>query len=486
MRTGLKKLYRHLSMADKIRLFYIIMLLPPVLFMLFAMYNLWASNRQYEDMIRSVEVASEFSLDFQKDYDYETYLLIVGNKTLEESNLAGMIDDAETIIGSLEVLTEDPDNTRRLASVKKYLANLEQYRTNIENNLKIGNRYEDNIEIWENDVQIVTSLVRETVFEYIYYEIKSLQASRQEYQTVYNHILQFSMAAFVIMIGLTALLSYWIPRSITRPLRRLEEVTNQVAGGDLSVRSDVETADEVGALSDSLNVMIDKINELLSQVTQEQERLRKAEFQVLQSQINPHFLYNTLDAIIWLAEAGEQEQVVKMVGSLSSFFRTSLNQGKDIVTVEEELQHVRSYLEIQKVRYEDILEYAIDVPQRLYPCLIPKLTIQPLVENALYHGVKNKREQGNIRIDGRVQGKDAVITVSDDGVGMDEARLIAVEEGMKSRMPDQNEIYGLYNVNERIRLNFGETYGLSIQSRKGEGTEVMIRLPLDENNQLLS
>ena len=226
--------------------------------------------------------------------------------------------------------------------------------------------------------------------------------------------------------------------------------------------------------------MIDKINELLEQVTTEQVRLRKAEFELLQSQINPHFLYNTLDAIIWLAEAGEQKKVVSMVRSLSEFFRTSLNRGKDIISVREELLHVRSYLEIQQVRYQDILNYDIDVPAELGNYLIPKITIQPLVENALYHGIKNKRGSGTIHIRGSRQEDFLVIEIEDDGIGISKERLWQVNDGIRKKILTGKDIYGLYNVNERIRLNFGEAYGINILSTYGEGTLVRILLPCIE------
>ena len=200
----------------------------------------------------------------------------------------------------------------------------------------------------------------------------------------------------------------------------------------------------------------------------------------MQAQINPHFLYNTLDAIIWLAEAGEQKKVVAMVGSLSEFFRTSLNRGKDIVTIKEELQHVRSYLEIQQVRYQDILEYQIDVPEELNQYLIPKITIQPLVENALYHGIKNKRGVGRIEVRGMKADGYIILSIEDDGIGIDEKRLQQVRDGIESKAQTGEAIYGLYNVNERIRLNFGKEYGISIESIYGKSTVVSIKLPCEE------
>ena len=473
----LKDVYYRSSLATKIRYSYLFLLVPLLIFLVFTFYNLWDMNHNYEDMVNSTVVASEFSLDFKKDFDYETYLLIVGNKTMEESELNSMIEEAERIVAGLEEITEAEANIARLDSVNKYLSNLRIYVGRIEENLQRGNRYEDNMEIWENDVQIVTSLVGDTMSQYIYYEVKGIQQSRAAYQAFFMNMIRFSLLGMGIVLILVIILSYYIPRSITMPITRISKVTDQVAKGNLSVRAAAESGAEARMLSDSLNAMIDKINELLDQVTTEQVRLRKAEFELLQAQINPHFLYNTLDTIVWLAEAGDQKRVVSMVGNLSDFFRTSLNQGKDIISIREELAHVRSYLEIQQVRYQDILRYKITVPEDLYEYKIPKITIQPLVENALYHGIKNKRGQGTITVTGKRNENGFVLYVRDNGIGMTQERLKEVRAGIQKLSYTGKEIYGLYNVNERIRLNFGETYGISIESTYGEGTCVSISLP---------
>lgn len=477
MRNRLKEFLNQSTLASKIRYSYLMLLVPIVLFLIYCFYNLWDGNRNYEYMINSTVVASEFSLDFKKDFDYEAYLLIVENKTIAESNLDDMLIEANRIVDGLESLTDSKENSERLKSAKTYLTNLETYKNRIEENLIVGNKYEENIAIWENDIQIVTSLLRETIFQYIYYEISEIQQSHTEYQQFFQVMITFASIAFGCILILTIFLSYKVPVSITRPLRRLTEVTEQVAKGNLDVRSDVNTGDEVSRLGDSMNTMIDKINELLVQVKKEQMRLRKAEFELLQSQINPHFLYNTLDAIVWLAEAGEQKKVVDMVGSLSEFFRISLNQGKDIVTIKDELQHVRSYLEIQQVRYQDILKYEIDVPQELEKYLVPKITIQPLVENALYHGIKNKRGVGKIIITGRKEDSGFTLKVEDNGIGITEERMEQITNGILHKETEGSGIFGLYNVNERIRLNFGEEYGVFLQSTYKEGTSVEVRLP---------
>lgn len=478
---GFLEKYNKLTLEEKIRYSYLLLYVPVVLFISFALINMWNVNKKYDEMIDSTSVASEFSLDFKNDLDYKTYLVIVGNKSFEESGIEEMLTDAERVVERLEKITVSKDNIGRLESVRKYLDNLRTYLTRIEENSKKEDLYEENLEIWENDVQIVTTLIEDTIFEYIYYDIKDVQIEKTIFQQQFKVMIIIAVIAFVVISTIMAFSSYYIPLSISRPIRKITDVTNQVAAGDLDVRSDVTDGVEATMLSTSLNSMIDKINELLSQVTTEQIRLRKAEFELLQSQINPHFLYNTLDAIVWLAEDGQNEKVVSTVKSLSEFFRTSLNQGKDIVTIKEELQHVKSYLEIQQIRYQDILEYEINVPEELSSYLIPKITIQPLVENALYHGIKNKRGLGKIVVTGEKKSDYFCIYVKDNGLGISDERLETVLMNITNRNESEKSTFGLYNVNERIKLDFGDLYGISIDSVYKEGTTVSIKLPLKES-----
>ena len=401
--------------------------------MVFAFYNLRKLSVRYDDMLNSVVVASEFSLDFKNDFDYETYLLIVGNVAPADSKIPQLLSDARGVVDSLKDVTDTPDNRKRLQSADKYLNNLQGYIDNITENLNYDDRYEANMLIWENDVQIVTALLQETINEYIYYENRQIQIAQAQNRQFYLNTIKVSVGIFAFIAVAIIVVSIVGPLWITRPIEE--------------------------------------------QVTREQKQLRKAEFELLQAQINPHFLYNTLDAIVWSAEAGNQKQVVKMVGSLSEFFRSSLNKGKELVRVREELSHARSYLEIQQIRYQDILSYEIDVPEELFEYEIPKITIQPIVENALYHGIKNRRGGGKITITGEEGDSDYRITVTDDGIGMEKERLLEITEGLSGKNPGDVKIYGLYNVNERIKLFYGEEYGISIESEYDRGTRATIRLP---------
>jgi two-component system sensor histidine kinase YesM len=239
---------------------------------------------------------------------------------------------------------------------------------------------------------------------------------------------------------------------------------------------------EVSALGESLNLMIQRIQQLMDEVKRDQATLREAELELLQAQINPHFLYNTLDTIIWLAEDGQKKRIVAMVKALSDFFRTSLNRGAEMATLREEERHVRSYLQIQQVRYQDILEYSLDIPADCYETELPKITLQPLVENALYHGIKRKRGKGVISIQAHRSRDDVIVTVKDDGAGMpaDKLNRLRALLTQRERIQKQKDSYGLYNVNERIKLRFGAAYGIEILAAPNEGVTVEIHLPLSE------
>ncbi|MBO4799819.1 MAG: sensor histidine kinase, partial [Lachnospiraceae bacterium] len=249
--------------------------------------------------------------------------------------------------------------------------------------------------------------------------------------------------------------------------------------GDFQVRAQSDRADELAILGQSFNEMVGRIGTLVEDVKSEQEKLRAIELQLLQEQINPHFLYNTLDTITWLSEMGENDQVILMVNSLSDFFRTGLSNGKSIVSIREEIKHVESYLKIQQFRYQDILDYEINVDESIGEYPIPKLTLQPLVENALYHGIKNKRAKGTITISDIPEGDKICLSVKDDGVGIGPEDLERIRRTLKAEETQSQSDggFGLINVLQRIRLNYGEGYGLEIDSTPGQGTEVKVIIP---------
>lgn len=477
--------FSNLKLNRKIQLSLLLIIVP--LFILFTLmfFSIYSYNKQYDRIIVNASEAGHFSINFKEEFDYKIYLIIAGHSTFEEENPYNNINSAREIASDLIKNASLEDNRRRAESIMKLLTNLDKYVKRIEENKKIGGHYDDNFSIWENDVQIVTSLIQSTVLEYAYYEVKSMEQVRKRVTSSIGRIIPFSFIVLFILAVAAILLSFVIPNSIVRPIRHLNHVTNQVAEGNLAVRADVAGSSEVKKLGNSLNSMIEKIDNLLLAAVKDEKNLREAELELLQAQINPHFLYNTLDTIIWLTESGKQDRVVEIVSALSDFFRTSLNHGDGMFTLREEERHIRSYLQIQQVRYRDILEYEIHFPDKLMGAMIPKITLQPIVENALYHGIKNRRGMGRITIGAEDVNGDVFISVSDNGIGMTEERLHEINTLLERTYDSEStgpkhDSYGLYNVNERIKLKFGINYGVSIFSKSGEGTCVQVKIPLEQ------
>ena len=234
----------------------------------------------------------------------------------------------------------------------------------------------------------------------------------------------------------------------------------------------------------SFNIMIGRIRDLLDAKVKEQENLKKSELRALQAQINPHFLYNTLDTIIWMAEAQKTDAVIEIVRNLSSFFRISLSKGMDWITVGEEIERTRSYLTIQKMRYRDIMDYKIEVDESTLDCTVLKLILQPLVENALYHGIKNKRSGGTVTVRAMRKNENEVsLEVEDNGIGFTPEKLAKVQEELEDSSGDirLESGFGIDNVNKRIKLYYGKQYGLSIRSEYLVGTCVTLLIPANKN-----
>lgn len=316
------------------------------------------------------------------------------------------------------------------------------------------------------------------MYEYLYCEATELNQLRQEMgNQILTEIIVIAVITAAAIIGILRY-SIWLSRSITDPLVALSRRAEQVTAGDLTLRQPAQSQiREIQTLSIGMEQMIARLNRQMQEGQQRQESLRKAELALLQAQINPHFLYNTMDTIIWLMEAEKTQEAVEMVSNLSSFFRHCLSKGRDIITLAEEERHVCSYLQIQRARYKDIMEYTVEIDPGIHRAMLPKLTLQPLVENALYHGIKLKRARGHIRIRGWMEQDCVILQIADNGVGMTRQEL----ERLRAAMDSGEKVgFGLSAVNERLQLQFGREYGLSITSQEGEGTTVTARLPYVE------
>ncbi|WP_248925089.1 cache domain-containing sensor histidine kinase [Paenibacillus hamazuiensis] len=284
----------------------------------------------------------------------------------------------------------------------------------------------------------------------------------------------WGLVCLIIALGLSFIFSF----TLTRPLKNLEEHMKQVERGNFDIRVDIENTNEIGKVARTFNLMIGKIRELMEQIVQEQKMKRISELKALQAQIHPHFLYNTLDSIIWMAETGKMGEVVTMTSALSKLLRSSISKGEELVPLSAELEHVRNYLTIQQIRYRSKFTYSIEVNPDMQECLILKIVLQPLVENAIYHGIKNKAEPGRIRIVGKRTNGALELKIVDDGVGMAPEQAAAMLTGVAGdRGTEKRAGVGVRNVNHRVQLYFGESYGLSFESELDEGTTVTLRIP---------
>ena len=278
------------------------------------------------------------------------------------------------------------------------------------------------------------------------------------------------------LIAIALVISSEIARNITFPIQKLRDSMKRVQKGDFSAAEiEVYSDNEIGSLTRSFNVMTQKIQDLMAQNIQEQEQKRKIELKALQSQINPHFLYNTLDSIIWMAEGKKNEEVVLMTASLARLLRQSISIENELVTIGQEIEYVRSYLTIQKMRYMDKLEFEINVDPRITHAQIIRLVLQPIVENAIYHGLKYKESKGMLKVHGYELGERIIIDITDDGVGMDEETLKHIYD--KHKVNYHSNGVGVYNVQQRLVLYYGKEYGIIYHSEKGKGTTATVVIP---------
>ena len=299
--------------------------------------------------------------------------------------------------------------------------------------------------------------------------VRELLSKSRQAQSIY-------VLTAVILVIVALLFSRFMARSITLPIQKLRDSMEKVQEGDFSVSDVVVDSDnEIGSLTKSFDVMTHRIQELMEQNVHEQEEKRKSELKALQSQINPHFLYNTLDSIIWMAEGKKYEEVVLMTASLARLLRQSISNEDEVVPIANEVEYAKGYLTIQKMRYKDKLEFQIDVDPSILHIPLIKLVLQPIIENAIYHGLKYKESKGLLIIKGFMKDGNAVLQVIDDGVGMSEDTLAHIYDRHKVNYHSNG--VGVYNVQKRLKLYYGEDYGITYESAEGKGTAATITIP---------
>lgn len=436
---------------------------------------------QYDAIITNITAANSINGYIKTSIDTEMWDIVSGKTEFDQGNQYLIIDQVNDQIESMMANTESDKSKIKLEVIRRTMNTLTHYVDKMGQEIKAGSRVSDHEKVLE-DIRGVSTVVEESVQDYMLFEVNQAEQRYKENQARFTRLSILYMILLPGVIAFSVLAAWIISASIYVPIKKLHNVTTTLTGEDLQALVTNTNVDEITELGISFNLMIRQIRELLNSKMMEQENLKKAELRVLQAQINPHFLYNTLDTIVWLAEAQKTEDVIDIVSALSSFFRISLSKGKDWITLRQEIEHVRSYLTIQKVRYQDILDYEINVDDRLLDSTILKLTLQPLVENALYHGLKTKRQGGKIIVNVKQIGPDQVLLqVNDDGVGLTPYKLAQVRDMLSEEsgsLPLEGGGFGLENVNKRVKLYYGKGYGLTIESQYRSGTQVNVVIPI--------
>lgn len=294
-----------------------------------------------------------------------------------------------------------------------------------------------------------------------------------------SKVMKDVMLTIPIILMVIIWLSWFISGKISLPIMKLQRYMHKVEEGNLNIELQIPNGErEVQELADTFNKMVKQIKRLIEENHKEQEAKRQTELEALQSQINPHFLYNTLDSIMWMAEGEQNEEVVDLVTSLARFFRISISKGASVISVREELEHAKSYLLIQQIRYKDKFDFTITADEQVQEYRTIKLILQPLIENAIYHGIEYMVDKGHIHIEAYIDNDFLVFKVEDNGLGVDEERLEELRQGNYKTTVSRGNGVGMQNVVERIRLKYGSPYGLTIDSEIEEGTLITLRLPL--------
>ena len=463
-------------------------MIPMTILIIVLLVFFWHYTNEYNQLSNNLAVSSEYNanyrnsnndMSFKDEVDMDIYYVTIGRKG-KDGLPTEQVDKAISTVESLKKTTSKKESLRSLKYLTNYLENLKKRMNQL---LEIKN-YQERQEFVANNTEILTTLFEKEMQNYIYQEATELV--QIESQLAGNVRLTIITMCAAILVATAILLrrSFRLTYSITKPISEILHNIKKVGKGEYKTINAVSADSvEIQELDAGTRKMAGRIEGLLENVRKEQEVQHMTELQLIQAQVNPHFLYNTLDTIVWLVEGGMQQDAVDMITSLSVFFRTSLSKGKDIIPLSEEKRHTLSYLEIQQSRYRDIMEFEINIPPELDEVMVPKLTLQPLAENALYHGIKNKRGKGKILIEGFNLGDDMMPRGTDNGQGMTPERLYEVQEAIRT---GERAGFGLAAVSERIALYYGPGYGLKISSTEGEGTVMEVymakKINLDNNS----
>ncbi len=436
-------------------------------------------TKQYDRIITNVSRANRLNQIVKVEISDEIWDIVAGKQIFEDGRQYEILAVIKSGISEMMESTENEKNLQLLEVANRAIKTLEKYVD------VLGEQISANASVSENEIILeeirgVAALIYDILQDFIVAEIEESAVTNESIKQS-SLILTFIQIFIIFFIlGIAAYTSMSVSNSIRKPIHDMEILSSCIAAGQLDARIERSKVPELENLSENLNIMAEKIQGLIDENIEEQKNLQKAEMKTLQAQITPHFLYNTLDTIIWLAESERKEEIIEITKAFSNFFRISLSKGHEWISIEQEFDHVRSYLTIQKIRYRDVLDYEINFDEKLVGMKVLKLILQPMVENAIYHGIKNKRGRGNIVVSAKaIENNEVYFSVEDNGIGFTEERLNDVLSELKDSSNPENlkSVYGLYNVNKRLKLYYNDQVNLTINSEYGKGTCVSFCIP---------
>lgn len=442
-------------------------------------------TKRYSQIISNVSTANRISLIAKDDIPAELWNIICGKKEIADGSQNKLLDNISSGL-SLMLLTINNEESRgKLEVANRAYTTLRRNVNMLISQIKGGSLVTQN-EATLDEIRTITSLFSDIMQDFIVTEIEAANQTNQSLRntSIILTTIQIIITILAIIISINSFIT--VSAAIQKPISDMEKLSTKVSNGDLTARIDIPHVNELNTLAENLNTMAGQIDLLIQKNMEEQKNFQKAEMKALQAQITPHFLYNTFDTIVWLAEEEHTEEVVRITKAFSDFLRISLSRGHEWITISQELEHIKNYLTIQKIRYADILNYSIDADEALMDVKMIKLVLQPLIENAIYHGIKNKRGRGKLKVSAHFTNDSRTFvcfTVEDNGAGFTEERLGQVRNELRTGAQDSEKlssVYGLYNVNKKLKLYYGEnTEGLLIESEAGKGSKISFIIPVN-------
>ena len=456
------------------RLLFSITLIPLLVISIFYTRNILI----YRSALANVEEANTVSNIVQENVLEELWDLVFGLIQVNDYDSGNELEKVRLAIEEIQANTTTEKEAATLDVALRTLDTLDNYISEMESNIANGRPFAENEAIMVQ-VDAVTVLLYAILQDFVRVEIELAGKTSDDMLVSLYYLILFELVIVLIIVYYARKNNRFLTQQIQEPLNDLIVLSEELSQGHLDYRAREPEVAELRVVTESMNDMARNLHVLIEENAVKQFDLAQSELRVLQAQITPHFIYNTLDAILSLAEQGNSEQVKTMTYALSDFLRISLSKGQDWITIEKEIRHVEDYLTILQIRYGAMLTFAIDIPEEILQTEVLKMILQPLVENAVYHGTKHVRRAGKVTVAATYTNDTIQFFVADNGIGMQAERLLEIRKRLdQATVDDSGEGgYGLYNIRKRLLLYYGNHASLDIDSTYRKGTTVTVTVP---------